>query len=125
MWQPMSEQLEDRRLLAAITVDTTTDEVGGDTSSITNLIAAAGGTGISLREAVIAANNTAGGDAINLPPGLYALTINEIDENNSATGDLDIRDETIIQSTVVGVNATIDASGLGNDRAIHKNSTSA
>jgi hypothetical protein len=41
-----------------VTVDITADENDGDTSSITNLIATPGGTGISLREAIIAANNT-------------------------------------------------------------------
>ncbi len=44
-----------------VTVDTVADENDGDTSSITALIATPGGTGISLREAIIAANNTANG----------------------------------------------------------------
>lgn len=42
-----------------ITVDTTADENDGDTSTVAALIATPGGTGISLREAIIAANNTA------------------------------------------------------------------
>ncbi|MEM9352151.1 MAG: choice-of-anchor Q domain-containing protein [Planctomycetota bacterium] len=58
------ERLEDRRVLAAVTVGNTLDVVNGDTSSIANLIASNGGDGISLREAVTAANNTAGADTI-------------------------------------------------------------
>ena len=42
-----------------ITVDTTADENDGDTASIAALVATPGGTGISLREALIAADNTA------------------------------------------------------------------
>ena len=49
---------------ANITVTTTVDEVNGNTSSIANLIATPGGAGISLREAIIAANNTAGADTV-------------------------------------------------------------
>ncbi len=44
-----------------IIVDTTADENDGDTSSIAALLATPGGTGISLREAIIATNNTANG----------------------------------------------------------------
>ncbi len=58
------EPLEDRRLLAVVTVGNTLDVVNGDTSSIANLIANNGGDGISLREAITAANNTAGADTV-------------------------------------------------------------
>ena len=50
--------------LATITVTTFTDENNGNTSSITVLQGTPGGAGISLREAIIAANNTAGDDTI-------------------------------------------------------------
>ena len=46
-----------------LTVDTTSDVINGDTSSITALIADNGGDGISLREAIAATNNTANVDA--------------------------------------------------------------
>ena len=61
-------------LLAVITVDTTADVVNGDTSSVANLIASDGGDGISLREAIIATNNTAGTDTIffNIPDPLVS-----------------------------------------------------
>ncbi len=51
----------------------------------------------SLREAVIAANDAAGADAITLPLGLYTLAIDvTIDEDAAATGDLDITDDLTI-----------------------------
>ncbi len=58
------EHLEDRRLLAAVSVSTTNDLLNGDTTSIANLIASDGGDGISLREAITAANATAGLDTV-------------------------------------------------------------
>ncbi|MFK8113887.1 MAG: DUF4347 domain-containing protein, partial [Rubripirellula sp.] len=76
--------------LALITVTTTDDENDGDTSSISALLASSGGTGISLREAIIAANNTAGDDTIVLGDGVYDLTIAGDAEQAAATGDLDI-----------------------------------
>jgi len=114
----MTERLEDRTLLAAVLVDTTTDELDGNTTSIANLIATPGGTGISLREAITAANNTGGADVVNLPPGFYQLTITGAEENSNATGDLDVLGDTIIQSTVVGTNAIIDGNDI--DRVIHR-----
>ncbi|MDT3778358.1 DUF4347 domain-containing protein [Nitrospira sp. MA-1] len=47
-----------------LTVTTTNDVSNGDTSSVAALIASDGGDGISLREAITAANNTAGTDTI-------------------------------------------------------------
>ena len=74
---------------ASVTVSTTTDEVNGNTTSIANLIATPGGAGISLREAIIAANNTAGADIITLPAGTYTLT-RVGNDSTSQNGDLDI-----------------------------------
>lgn len=50
----------------------------------------------SLREAVIAANAAAGDDIIDIPAGVYILTIPGAAENASATGDLDITDNVTI-----------------------------
>lgn len=50
--------------MATVTVTNTLDVVNGDTSSITALLASDGGDGISLREAIAVANNTAGDDTI-------------------------------------------------------------
>ena len=52
-------------LVGNLTVDTTSDVSDGDTSNIANLVASKGADGfISLREAITAANNTAGTDTI-------------------------------------------------------------
>jgi len=66
------EELEDRRVLAAVSVGSVFDLVDGDTSSIANLIAAPGADGISLREAITAAGNTAGADTITFDTSLTA-----------------------------------------------------
>ena len=103
-----------------VTVTTTTDEVNGDTSSIAALISTPGGDGISLREAVIAANNTPGMDEIILPSGIYTLTIEGSGEDLAATGDLDVTDDLTI--TGAGASTTIiDAGGMtaDPDRVFH------
>lgn len=64
-------------LAAGITVTTTTDEDNGSLG---------GGTGVSLREAVLYTTN---GDVINVPAGTYSLTISG-GANDSKKGDLDI-----------------------------------
>src|SRR4030095_4968123 len=73
------EALERRLLLATVTVSNTTDVVNGNVTSIANLIASNGGDGISLREAIMAANGTAnvgGPDVINFQiPGTGIHTI--------------------------------------------------
>ena len=80
--------------LATIFVTTTEDEADGDTSSITALEASSGGTGISLREAIIAANNTAGDDTIILGGETYDL---DIAGSGDAAGDLNIKSNITIQ----------------------------
>ncbi len=91
--------LEPRCLLTStVTVSSTQDFVDpkADTSSIANLIANPGPTGkISLREAIIAADNTPGDSEIDIPAGSYNLTIPPplnplVGENNPAIGDLDV-----------------------------------
>jgi hypothetical protein len=62
-------------VLSAVTVTNNLDIVNGDTSSIANLLASDGGDGIALREAIAAANNTAGADAIEFDAGLAGSTI--------------------------------------------------
>jgi hypothetical protein len=58
-------------------VTTAADTADGNTSSIANLVANKGADGrISLREAIIAANNTAGSDTITFAIGSGAQTIN-------------------------------------------------
>ncbi|MFN7483805.1 MAG: DUF4347 domain-containing protein, partial [Betaproteobacteria bacterium] len=60
--------------LASVTANRFTDVVDGNTSSISALLANPGADGgISLREAVQAANGNAAGDIITLLPGTYSL----------------------------------------------------
>jgi uncharacterized repeat protein (TIGR01451 family) len=65
----------------------------------------------SLRGAIIAANATAGDVTILLPSGTYTLTIGGADEDASATGDLDITHNVVING--MGANSTIiDGNGM-------------
>lgn len=70
-------------------------------------------TDCSLREAVIASNANAGPDIISLPGGVYTLTLVGANENNSATGDLDINGDLTING--VGINRS-DINGNLQDR---------
>jgi len=96
--------------LAAITVTTTVDELDGAVTSIDDLELTPGGTGISLREAVIAANDTPGDDVIFLPGGTYVLDLSGggPDEEH---GDLDFDDVVSVvgsgaKSTIIDGNLT-------------------
>ena len=95
-----------------IIVDTTVDFVDGTTTDVATLLANKGADGfISLREAVIAANNdSAPGWTILLGDGTYDL---EIMGNGNESGDVDISSDI----TIVGLgtqNSIIN--GLANDR---------
>ncbi len=74
-------------------------------------------TDCSLREAVIAANQTVEADTIVLPAGVYALRINGASEDASATGDLDILGETTIEGA--GADSTAIDAALIDDRIFH------
>ncbi len=62
----------DTKPATAVTVTNGTDAVNGDTRNIADLIADPGSDGISLREAVTAANNTFGPVAITFDPTVFA-----------------------------------------------------
>jgi autotransporter-associated beta strand protein/predicted outer membrane repeat protein len=67
----------------------------------------------TLRAAIIAANAAATDDIINLGTGSYTLTLAGINEENSATGDLDIRNNGTLLITGMGKGMTIiDAAQL-------------
>lgn len=108
-------------LLATINVNQTNDVVNGDTSSIASLIADDGGDGISLREAILAANQDDSADTIQLGPGVYSLSIAGGGEDLALRGDLDIREDLTITGS--GEDSTvIDASsltGAAADRVFH------
>ncbi len=69
------ETLEDRCVPSAVTVSNASDIVNGNTGSIAALIATPGADGISLREAITAANNTGGADTISFSSGMNGSTI--------------------------------------------------
>src|SRR5262245_56771062 len=86
LFRPLVESLEPRLALAAFTVDTTAD------TAAVNLVTGQDSTGhISLRSAIMAANNLGGSNTVALPTGNYNLTIAGTDEDNAATGDLVIK----------------------------------
>ncbi len=65
----------------------------------------------SLRAAIMETNALAGADTIELPAGMFTLTIAGVDENAAATGDLDITDDLAIEGA--GSDSTfIDAGAL-------------
>lgn len=69
----------------------------------------------SLREAVIAANATAGADVIRLAHGWYGLTrVGEDDDDNALTGDLDLTDAVTVRG--LSSRSAIDARQI--DRVI-------
>ncbi len=103
-------------LMATINVTTTDDVVNGDTTSVAALIANPGADGISLREAILAANADSGADTINLTAGVYTLSIAGDMEDSAATGDLDITSNV----TIIGDAApTTIIDGNGIDRVLH------
>jgi len=90
-----------------ITVDTTNDELNTDGDC-------------SLREAIQAANTDSavsgcpagsGADTIVLPVGIYTLTIAGVDENDNATGDLDVSGSLTISGASAG-ETIINAAGI-------------
>ena len=91
-----------RAVLDGTTVTQTADVVNaGDLSSIAALNADDGGDGISLREAIIAANADAAADTITLSAGIYQLSITGAELNDGSVGDLDI----INPLTITGADA--------------------
>ena len=85
-----AESLEDRRLLATLTVDVLQDVVNGNTSA----------GDLSLREAITIANGNAEADTINLPPGTLSIGLSGINDDSNATGDFDVSESN--QLTIIG-----------------------
>ena len=103
----------------SITVNTTSDENNGNTANIASLIGSPGGSGISLREAIIATNNEPNGTSVTItvPSGTYNLSLFTAGETsslyNAASGDLDI-----VAATVSGTNKTVTINGAGSASTI-------
>lgn len=92
---------------AQITVNTTADAapVLGECTGVPGDCA--------LRQAIDAANKAPGPDTIVLPAGHYTLTIKGSEENEDATGDLDVTEESDIAIAGAGARTTVvDATGL-------------
>ncbi|MEX0726233.1 MAG: choice-of-anchor Q domain-containing protein, partial [Planctomycetaceae bacterium] len=100
------EALEDRTMLSAVTVDNDLDIVNGTTTSIAALIASDGGDGISLREAIIAANNDGGADTIDFDASLAGGTITLGGTQLTITDDLTITGLGADQLTIDANNAS-------------------
>ncbi len=109
------ERLDDRCLPSGtVTVSTTADLVDGNDSNIAALISNPGADGkISLREAIIASNNTAATKAspntIIVPAGTYSLPQGELDVTNHLTISGGGSANTVIQS------GTTSSNGVGKD----------
>jgi len=103
---------------ATIGVTTTTDVIdanGGSCAGLTLSSLPGPDSFISLREAVCAANNTAGADDITIPVGTYSLTIPGNGEDAAATGDLDITEDLMIIGAG-SANTIIEGAGAFDDR---------
>ena len=104
--RPVAELLEDRTLLSTFAVDTFDDNNDGNV----------GPGNLSLREAILLANQNPGPDQINLPAGTYNLTIAGANEDAGKTGDLDITGDLAIVGAG-SATTTVNANFL--DRAFH------
>ncbi len=100
-------------------VNSTSDAV--DANPGDGLCAAAGGL-CTLRAAIIEANATVVTDTIDLPAGLYTLTLPGVGEDNALSGDLDIRSPMTINGAGAAL-TIIDGNGL--DRVFDINSLGA
>ena len=90
--RPRIDELEGRVLLATFRVNTTLDSV------VANLKTGRDAAGhISLRSAIQAANAKPNADTIIVPAGTYNLTLTGANEDNAATGDLDIKGNVTIK----------------------------
>ena len=85
--RPQFENLESREMLAAdVIVSNASDEVNGSTTSIADLIANPGYDGISLREAITAANANPDANVIEFAPGIDKILVtSELEISSSVT----------------------------------------
>jgi hypothetical protein len=103
--RPWLEALESRTVLSTFKVNTLLDTVA------VNLQTGKDASGhVSLRSAIMAADAKPNADTIIIPGGTYQLTIAGANEDNSATGDLDIKGNVTItgqssSSTIIDGNS--------------------
>jgi CSLREA domain-containing protein len=111
------ERLEARQLLTGVTVGNSSDVVNGVTTSIADLIATPGADGISLREAIIAANYTAGQDSIAFAAGVTGGNIVLTAQLPTITGSLVMNGTVTIRgngnrSLEIGAGADVNVTGV-------------
>src|SRR5512138_1392513 len=105
-------------LAASFTVNSTGDTVD---ASPGNGVCADASNNCTLRAAIMEANALAGADIITLPAGTYQLTLANAggaNEDNSATGDLDINQSLTINGA--GSGTTIIEAGTNTSNGIDK-----
>lgn len=130
------EPLEDRRVLAAVVVGTAAHALNGDTSSIAALIANPGADGISLFEAIQAANATAGDHSISFAPAVAGSTINiggglpTITGNLTMNGPITLYGNDNVRGLTIAAGANVSVTGFSIKRsyaelggAIHNSGT--
>ena len=104
--EPSLEGLESRVVLSTFSVNTTLD------TRAVNLQTGQDATGhISLRSAIQAANALTGPDTIDLPAGVYRLTLAGPGEDAAAAGDLDITGDLTIGGRSAS-NTVVDGNNL-------------
>ena len=104
--EPSLEGLESRVVLSTFSVNTTLD------TRAVNLQTGQDATGhISLRSAIQAANALRGPDTIDLPAGVYRLTLAGPGEDAAAAGDLDITGDLTIGGRSAS-NTVVDGNNL-------------
>src|SRR4051812_47895733 len=90
----VAERLEQRMLLTTYTPNTTTDFAFSSVNNINGVISGGPGNGqITLRSAIVAANNNAGADSVFVAAGTYTLAVTGIEDTftaNPNANDLDI-----------------------------------
>ncbi len=79
-------------------------------------ICLATGGGCTLRAAITEANAVAGADTVVVPAGTYTLSLPGTNEEQNASGDLDVRTDMTIRGS--GGGAVITAAGLTNQRVL-------
>ncbi|MEM8856886.1 MAG: choice-of-anchor Q domain-containing protein [Chloroflexota bacterium] len=98
---------------ANLVVNSTTDAVD---SNIGDGICQTAAGECTLRAAIQESNALSGTDTIQLPTGIYTLTLSGVNENDGAFGDLDVLDELILEGAD---RETVIIDGNGQDRVIH------
>lgn len=100
---------------AVFNVNTTVDAIDNDTSDGVCLIASGG---CSLRAAVQQANANSEADEINVPAGLYNLSVLGAEEDAGESGDLDILSGSEITINGAGADDVV-IDGMREDRVLH------